>query len=115
MFKTWETAVIAGSIWGVLEMASGPPASALDRPIELANNTRMAIVEIYAAPVGTGRWRRDLLGDEILPPANSILVNMENTTGNCRFDVKVIFDDGTSLLRRDVNLCELDRYAISYR
>jgi hypothetical protein len=75
----------------------------------------MAIVEVYAAPVGTGRWRLDLLGDEILPPANSVLVNMDDGAGYCRFDFKTVFDDGTTLIRRDINVCEVERYAISYR
>ena len=33
----------------------------------------------------------------------------------CRFDVKTVFDDGTTLVRRDVNTCAIERYAISNR
>jgi hypothetical protein len=61
MVSIWGSAVIAGSFLGVLETATGSPASAFDRRIELTNNTRMAIVEIQIAHVGTGRWERDLL------------------------------------------------------
>ncbi len=88
---------------------------ALDRHIELTNNTRMAIVEVYAAHTGTGCWQNDLLGDEILLPANSLLVDIDDGAGYCRFDMKTVFDDGTTLIRRDINLCAVDRFAVSHR
>jgi hypothetical protein len=115
MLKICASAMIAGSILCAMQTATGPPASASDRVIELTNNTRLAIVEVYASPVGTGRWQEDLLGDDILAPANSVLVNIEGRASNCRFDFKTVFDDGTSLIRRDINVCEVERYAISYR
>jgi len=115
MFKIWTSALMAGSMLCALQSATGPPASALDRHFELTNNTRMAIVEVYVAQVGTGRWQKDLLGDAILLPANSLLVDVDDETGYCRFDFKTIFDDGTSLIRRDINICTVERFAISYR
>ncbi|MGB9643888.1 MAG: hypothetical protein WCB44_01930, partial [Stellaceae bacterium] len=63
MVRIWGSAMIAGSLLGILETATGSPASAFDRRVELTNNTRMAIVEIQIAQIGTGRWERDLLGD----------------------------------------------------
>jgi hypothetical protein len=115
MFKISSTTMMAGSIVGAFFTATGPPASALDRPIELTNNTRMAIVEIYVSLVGTQRWEVDLLGDDFLPPASSILVNVDDGAGYCRFDFKAVFDDGTSLVRRDINVCQVEKYTISYR
>ena len=96
MVRIWGSAVIAGSILGVLEIVTGSSASAFDRRIELTNNTRMAIVEIQIAQVGTGRWEGDLLGDDILLPAQSVLVDIDDGKGYCRFDIKTVFDDGTS-------------------
>ena len=87
----------------------------LDRCIELTNTTRMAIIEFYAAPVRTQRWGQDLLGDAILPPASSALVSFDDGAGSCLFDLKVVFDDGSISVRRDVNVCLVERYAISYR
>jgi hypothetical protein len=115
MFKIWVPAVTAGSIWCAVQTATGPPAAALDRHIQITNNTRMTIIEIYVAPVGTGLWQNDLLGDGILLPANSALVNVDDRTGYCRFDLKIIYDDGTGIIRHDVNICRMEGYAISYR
>ncbi|MGA7261610.1 MAG: hypothetical protein WBX30_12065 [Stellaceae bacterium] len=115
MVRIWGSAMIAGSLLGILETVTGSPASAFERRIELTNNTRMAIVEIQIAQIGTGRWERDLLGDDILLPAQSVLVDIDDGTGNCRFDIKTVFDDGTSSTRRDIDVCAVERFAISYR
>jgi hypothetical protein len=115
MVRIWGSAVIAGSLLGVLETMAGSPASAFDRRIELTNNTRMAIVEIQIGQVGTGRWERDLLGDDILLPAQSVLVDIDDGKGHCRFDIKTIFDDGTTSVRRDIDVCAVERFAVSHR
>jgi hypothetical protein len=104
---------MAGSILCAVETATGPPAVALERCVELTNNTRMAIVEIYVSQVGAGRWDIDLLGADILAPASSILVKIDDAAG-CRFDFKTVFDDGATQIRRNVNVC-VEKYAISYR
>ena len=115
MVRIWGSAVIAGSFLGVLEIEAGSSAWGFDRHIELINNTPMAIVEIQIAQVGTGRWERDLLGDDILPPAQSVLVDIDDGKGYCRFDIKTVFDDGTSSIRRDIDVCAVERFAVSYR
>jgi len=115
MFKILGSIVLSGSILCVLEGATGPPASALIRQLQVTNNTRMAIVEIYISHVGTGSWQEDILGEDFLPPGNSTLVNIDDDRGSCRFDFKAVLDDGTAIIRRDVNVCKLESYTISYR
>jgi hypothetical protein len=105
---------MAGTIVCALQTATGPPASALDRWIELTNNTRMPIVEIYISHFGSERWDIDILGDNYLMPASSALVNIGDG-GRCRFDFKTVFDDGTTQIRKNVDVCAVERYAISYR
>ena len=60
MFATH--AIIAGSILCALQAATGPPAAALDQWVQLTNNTRMTIVEIYISRLGAQLWDIDLLG-----------------------------------------------------
>ena len=113
MFKISGSPIIAGTIIGALQTTTGPPASALDRWIELTNNTGMPIVEVYISRVRADRWNIDLLGDDYLAPASSVLVDIDDSAG-CRFDFKTVFDDGTTQIRRDVDVCAVERYAISY-
>ncbi|MBV9814155.1 MAG: hypothetical protein JO229_00215 [Alphaproteobacteria bacterium] len=115
MSRIRHPALAAGSILWCLETAVGPLALAFERQIELTNNTRMAIVEIQIARVGTDRWETDLLGEDILLPAQSLMVDIEDAKGYCRFDFKTVFDDGATLIRRNVDVCAAERFAISYR
>jgi hypothetical protein len=115
MFKIWASAVVTGSVLCALQTSTVPSASALDRHIQIINNTRVVIIEIYLAQVGTDRWQKDLLNDDILEPANSVFLQIDDGTGYCRFDMKTVFDDGTSMIHRNVNMCRMEGFAISYR
>jgi len=114
MLKTSGYLVMTGSIVCTLQTATGPPVAALDRWIELTNNTRMVIAEIYVSRVSAQLWDVDLLGSDLLAPTSSTLVKIDDG-GGCRFDLKAVFDDGTTQILRNVNICARERYAISYR
>ena len=114
MFKIAGLPFVAGSILCALQAATGPPAAALDRYVELTNNSRMMIVEIYLSHVGAQLWDIDLLGADFLPPASSVLTSIDGAVG-CRFDLKIVFDDGATQIRRNVNVCGVGKYAISFR
>jgi hypothetical protein len=90
---------------------SGWPGSASARKIELKNETDIAIVEMYSGQKG-GTWSADLLGDEILVPGQSVMVELDTGEGTqgCGFDVKTVFDNGTVAIRRNVNFCNVDKY-----
>jgi hypothetical protein len=62
MFKIAAHPIMVGSIPCALQAATGPSASALYQWVELTNNTRMIIVEIYISRVGAQLWDIDLLG-----------------------------------------------------
>jgi hypothetical protein len=50
-----------------------------------------------------------------LLPAQSVLVDIDDAKGYCRFDIRTVFDDGTSSTRRDIDVCTVKRFAVSYR
>ena len=114
MFKIAAPPIIAGAILCALQAATGPPASALDQWVELANTTRMTIVEIYISHVGAQLWDIDLLGTDFLAPASSVWASIDDASG-CRFDFKIVFGDGITQIRRNVNVCGVEKYAISFR
>ena len=107
MFRILSFPIIAGTIAYALQTGTGPPALALDRWIELTNNTRMPIVEVYISHARSEHWNIDLLGDDYLAPASSVLVNIDDGAG-CRFDFKTVFDDGTIQIRRNVDVCAVE-------
>jgi hypothetical protein len=111
MFKIAAHPIMAGSILCTLQAATWPPASAVDQWVELTNHTRMTIVEIYISHVGAQLWDVDLLGTDFLAPASSVWTSIDDG----RFDFKIVFDDGITQIRRNVNVCGVEKYAISFR
>ena len=114
MFKIATHPIIAGSILCALQAATGPPASALDQWVQLTNNTRMTIVEIYISHVDAELWDIDLLDTDFLASASFVWTSIDDTAG-CRFDIKIVFDDGATQIRRNVNVCGLEKYSTSFR
>ena len=116
MLKISGTIVMVGSVMCLLGTGVCSPASALDRRILLRNNTDEAVIEFYASNVGSDDWEEDILGpDRFLPSGNAVIINIDDGTGYCRFDFKTVFSDGSNVIRRDVNVCEVTSYTVSSR
>jgi hypothetical protein len=98
----------------LFQSAAGAPAHSGERHLVLTNNTREPIVEIYLSDDRAADWQQDLLGSEFLLPGRSVSVDIEDRNGNCRIDVKTVFDNGAHLVNRGVNACR-DGHAISIR
>src|SRR5205814_9020309 len=105
MEKILGSDAMAGSILCALQAVPEGPAAAFDRHVQFTNNTRMTIVEIYIAEVGSGRWQEVLLSDQFLLPANSVLVDFDDRTGHCLYALRIVYDNGSDVLQRHVNIC----------
>ena len=90
---------------GLLGLAS--PALALDRRVTIENETGFTIVEFYGSNSGEQDWQEDILGEDMLPSGQSVVIDFDDATGYCMFDFKAVFDDGEELVREGVNICEV--------
>jgi hypothetical protein len=66
--------------------ASTMSASALDRRVQINNRTSYDIVEFYASNTGTSNWEEDILGSGILPSGSSVMINIDDGSGYCKYD-----------------------------
>jgi hypothetical protein len=107
--------VVAASLLFLFQGAAVPPAHSGERHVLLTNNTRELIMEIYVSDDGTDNWQEDLLGLEFLFPGSSASVGVDDRNGNCRVDVKTVFDNGASLVNRGVNACHAEGHAVLIR
>jgi len=87
--------------------ASTMSASALDRRVQINNRTSYDIVEFYASNTGTSNWEEDILGSGILPSGSSVMINIDDGSGYCKYDFLAVFDDGEQVVSADNNVCEL--------
>jgi hypothetical protein len=89
-----------------------PAIADADKKVKIINETRHKIVRFYASRVGTDNWEEDILGEDVLGIGQSVRINF--ATGDyCMYDFKAVFDDGDSLVKSRVNVCDIDTYRYS--
>ena len=72
-------------------------------------------MQFYASNVGRSVWEGNILRGYRLRPDTHVLINLDDSSGYCRFDFKTVFADGTSIVRNNMNVCELDSYTVADR
>lgn len=95
--------LVAVSLVGVSSTASARQ----DRHVIIQNDSGYDIVAVYASNVGTDSWEEDMLGDLVLRDGRSARFNIDDGSGYCRYDIKLVFEDGDVIYRRAANVCEL--------
>ena len=97
--------------WALVFLAAGVVnASAMERYVQINNVSSYDIVEFYASNTGTSNWQEDILGSDILPSGSSVMVNIDDGTGYCKYDFLAVFDDGEEAVSPDNNVCELSEF-----
>ncbi|HWQ85458.1 hypothetical protein [Brevundimonas sp.] len=81
-----------------------------NRRVRIHNNTGWTMLRFYASNTSRSDWEEDILGDDVLANNASIVMNIDDGTGACLFDFKAEFTNGQSLIRNNVNVCEIADY-----
>ena len=103
--KTKAVNVIAAAAIAAGTLFSAP-ASAYERWIDIQNVGDSEIVSIQISNVDVGNWRGNLIGGSYIEAGDTMRVEPRRPQGYCRFDMKVKYADGESVIVWDVNLCE---------
>jgi len=88
-------------------------AAAQDRHVRINNTSSYDIYEFYASNTGTSSWQEDILGSEILPAGSSVMINIDDGTGYCKYDFLAVFEDGDQVTSTDNNVCELAEFSFT--
>jgi hypothetical protein len=100
----------------LLVAATAAPARAEnDYRIQFVNNASQPVYKIHATNASAHNWGRDHLGDAVLMPGNSITIDLDDGSGICNFDFKFVMRDGSEIIRRGVNVCQVSTYPIEDR
>ncbi|MEK7510784.1 MAG: hypothetical protein AAB582_00920 [Patescibacteria group bacterium] len=76
-----------------------------NRRIDIHNHTGSTIWEFYASTTNQTSWQEDILDDDVIVSGDTQLVNLDDGTGRCLYDVKVVFKGGGERTRNRVNVC----------
>ncbi len=103
-------AVMAAAVLIGSSLVAVSSASAEDRRVRIINETNHTIVRFYASNVSQNDWEEDILGRDVLRPGQSVVINVDDGSGYCKYDFKAVFDDGDSLVRNNVDVCKISSY-----
>jgi hypothetical protein len=83
-----------------------------NRHVLVINETSFTLEKFYASNIGTNDWQEDILGLGVLAPGRSVNVNIDDGSSYCHFDLKAVFSNGQQVIRRNVNVCQLERWIL---
>ena len=86
---------------------------ALDRRVRLVNHSSYNIVEFHASNIHRKSFEENILGNRILRPGESIIVNLDDGTDMCRFDFLTVMSNGAKVEKDDIDVCQLETYTIN--
>ncbi|QCK86184.1 trypsin-like peptidase domain-containing protein [Phreatobacter aquaticus] len=96
----------------------GPNAFRIDgggpdngRKVVLTNTGRNDVRELYLTPVTDTHWGDDRLGSETMPRRFRLELRLPNE-GGCRWDMKLVYEGGQTIERRDQDLCATPEIAV---
>lgn len=90
------------------------PAFASDEILTIINQTGYTISEIYVSPTNANNWEEDVLAEDVLPTDRRTNIDMSNSADTCRWDVRVVYDDGDEAYWQNLDFCEISTIALRY-
>jgi hypothetical protein len=92
---------------------SAGPSEALDRRVRVVNDSSRTMTKFQASNKASKSWEEDILGDDVLKPGQSVVVNINDGTGYCVFDLRATFQGGATVVRRNINICKISSWTIN--
>ncbi len=92
---------------GLVLAASTLAAAAVDRHVQIHNDTGYTIYRFYSTNSGADRWGSDVMGSSVLPSGSAMNLNFDNTKGYCEFDFRIEFENGETHDEYRINVCEI--------
>jgi len=95
----------------VATLAGTNTALAADRKVKVINKTKTPIFAFYASRTSTNDWEEDILGDDVIMPGESMVIDIDDGTGACKFDFKGEFEDGDEVVKKNVDVCKVGEFS----
>jgi hypothetical protein len=83
-------------------------SAAADHRVVVVNQSGLTIVEFYSQTQAAPGWNKDILGYEMLPSGGSLAISLEDESGGCIYDFKVVFSNGDAVTEYGNNICETE-------
>jgi hypothetical protein len=92
-----------------------PPAAPLggDHVLRFTNGGKGGITAIYVAKSGTTDVSDDLLGKQTAGVGKTVVLKVKDPSGDCVFDIQFLMNDGSTITRKAVNLCQTSQLTLT--
>ncbi|MXP65851.1 hypothetical protein E0493_21095 [Roseomonas sp. M0104] len=84
--------------------------SALD--FRLVNRTGYQIDEVYVSPASSSSWGDDIMGRDAVPDGSTVNVTFNPRARTCKWDLKVVYEDGDESEWEALNLCSVSKVTL---
>jgi hypothetical protein len=73
----------------------------------------MTIVEFHASNIGRDSFEEDILGRRVVRPGESVVINLDDGSGYCKFDFLTVMRSGQRIIKHNVDVCQISSYRIT--
>ena len=92
---------------------AAPAAKSGDHVFKLVNSAKSAISAIYVSPAGTNNSSDDLLGKQVAGVGKTVTLKVKDPDAACLFDIDFLMNNGDTVTRKAVDLCQTDAYTFT--
>ncbi|ARO54412.1 exported protein of unknown function [Methylorubrum extorquens] len=78
----------------------------------LVNRTGYQIDEVYVGPVNQSHWGQDVMGKDAIANGDTADITFNGGSNACKWDIKVVYNDGDESEFRGVNLCDVSKVTL---
>lgn len=104
---------VAGALGAILFAAMPVAAQAEDLTFMFTNTSSVAVKAFFTSPVDIEDWEEDVFGEGVLPSGNQVPITIADGREVCVYDIKLVLEDDSEVIRSDVDLCELGEFTLS--
>jgi hypothetical protein len=80
------------------------------RDFRVFNRTGVVMTNLQVSPHGTNSWEEDILGNNVLPVGESMVVRFVDSLDTCEYDMRVKFDGREPIELYGLNVCSTEYY-----
>lgn len=80
----------------------------------ITNETGYALKHIYVSESANEKWDEDILGRDVLEDGEEFELSFDKAEKTCKWDMKVIYDDGESAVWQNLNLCKISKLTLRW-
>ena len=80
----------------------------------VVNKTGYPLKHMYVSEANNNSWDEDVLGRDVLNDGEYFELEFAKGEKTCKWDMKVVYDDGESAVWEDLNLCKISKLTLKW-